>query len=164
MLETLVENLPSNLTTTLSSLPEENAMSQFSARLVSLGGALVSFGESASGIDRDDVNSAIISLGMLGELETALKNHGGIFEQITGISSLDTFSASVADIGGGLAAFADKTSTIDSDKVTNAIGALRMMSTLEWGLRNHGSLFKYFTGEASLSNFATGVNAIGQGL
>ena len=164
MLETLVENLPSNLTTTLGSLPEENAMSQFSARLVSLGGALVSFGESASGIDRDDVNSAIISLGMLGELETALKNHGGIFEQITGISSLDTFSASVADIGGGLAAFADKTSTIDSDKVTNAIGALRMMSTLEWGLRNHGSLFKYFTGEASLSNFATGVNAIGQGL
>ena len=164
MLETLVENLPRNLTTTLSSLPEENAMSQFSVRLVSLGGALVSFGESASGIDRDDVNSAIISLGMLGELETALKNHGGIFEQITGISSLDTFSASVADIGGGLAAFADKTSTIDSDKVTNAIGALRMMSTLEWGLRNHGSLFKYFTGEASLSNFATGVNAIGQGL
>ena len=164
LLSSLIENLPDNLTTRLSALPEENSMSLFSARLVSLGGALVSFGNSASGINRDDVNNAIVSLGMLSELETTLKNHGGIFETITGISSLDTFSASVSDIGGGLAAFAEKTSGIDSNKVTNAIGSLRLLSTLEWGLRNHGSLFGFFTGDSSLASFATGVNAIGEGL
>lgn len=164
LLSSLIENLPDNLTTRLSALPEENSMSIFSARLVSLGGALVSFGNSASGVNRDDVNNAIVSLGMLSELETTLKNHGGIFETITGISSLDTFSVSVADIGGGLAAFAEKTSGIDSNKVANAIGSLRLLSTLEWGLRNHGSLFGFFTGDSSLTSFATGVNAIGEGL
>ena len=164
LLSSLIENLPDNLTTRLSALPEENSMSIFSARLVSLGGALVSFGNSASGINRDDVNNAIVSLGMLSELETTLKNHGGIFETITGISSLDTFSASVADIGGGLAAFAEKTSGIDSGKVANAVGSLRLLSTLEWGLRNHGSLFGFFTGDSSLTSFSTGVNAIGEGL
>ncbi len=164
LLSSLIENLPDNLTTRLSALPEENSMSIFSARLVSLGGALVSFGNSASGVNRDDVNNAIVSLGMLSELETTLKNHGGIFETVTGISSLDTFSVSVADIGGGLAAFAEKTSGIDSNKVTNAIGSLRLLSTLEWGLRNHGSLFGFFTGDSSLTSFATGVNAIGEGL
>ena len=164
LLSSLIENLPDNLTTRLSALPEENSMSIFSARLVSLGGALVSFGNSASGVNRDDVNNAIVSLGMLSELETTLKNHGGIFETVTGISSLDTFSVSVADIGGGLAAFAEKTSGIDSNKVTNAIGSLRLLSTLEWGLRNHGSLFSFFTGDSSLASFATGVNAIGEGL
>ena len=164
LLSSLIENLPDNLTTRLSALPEENSMSIFSARLVSLGGALVSFGNSASGVNRDDVNNAIVSLGMLSELETTLKNHGGIFEAVTGISSLDTFSVSVADIGGGLAAFAEKTSGIDSSKVANAIGSLRLLSTLEWGLRNHGSLFGFFTGDSSLTSFATGVNAIGEGL
>ena len=164
LLSSLIENLPDNLTTRLSALPEENSMSIFSARLVSLGGALVSFGNSASGVNRDDVNNAIVSLGMLSELETTLKNHGGIFETVTGISSLDTFSVSVADIGGGLASFAEKTSGIDSNKVTNAIGSLRLLSTLEWGLRNHGSLFGFFTGDSSLTSFATGVNAIGEGL
>lgn len=164
LLSSLIENLPDNLTTRLSALPEENSMSIFSARLVSLGGALVSFGNSASGVNRDDVNNAIVSLGMLSELETTLKNHGGIFETVTGISSLDTFSVSVADIGSGLAAFAEKTSGIDSSKVANAIGSLRLLSTLEWGLRNHGSLFGFFTGDSSLTSFATGVNAIGEGL
>lgn len=164
LLSSLIEKLPDNLTTRLSALPEENSMSIFSARLVALGGALVSFGNSASEINQDDVNNAIISLGMLSELESTLKNHGGIFEQITGISSLDTFSVSVADIGGGLAAFAEKTSGIDSNKVANAIGSLRLLSTLEWGLRNHGSLFGFFTGDSSLTSFATGVNAIGEGL
>ena len=164
LLSSLIENLPDNLTTRLGALPEENSMSIFSARLVSLGGALVSFGNSASGVNRDDVNNAIVSLGMLSELETTLKNHGGIFETITGISSLDTFSVSVADIGGGLAAFAEKTSGIDSNKVANAVGSLRLLSTLEWGLRNHGNLFGFFTGDSSLTSFATGVNAIGEGL
>lgn len=164
LLSSLVENLPVNLTTRLGALPEENSMSLFSARLVSLGGALVSFGESASGINRDDVNNAIISLGMLSELETTLKNHGGIFERITGISSLDTFSTSVANIGGGLATFAEKTGGIDSDKVTNAIGSLAMLSELETNLKDHGGVFNFFTGDSSLSSFATGVNAIGTGL
>lgn len=164
LLSSLIESLPDNLTTRLSALPEENSMSIFSARMVSLGGALVSFGNSASGVNRDDVNNAIVSLSMLSELETTLKNHGGIFETVTGISSLDTFSVSVADIGGGLAAFAEKTSGIDSNKVANAIGSLRLLSTLEWGLRNHGSLFGFFTGDSSLTSFATGVNAIGEGL
>ncbi len=164
LLSSLIENLPDNLTTRLSALPEENSMSIFSARLVSLGGALVSFGNSASGINRDDVDNAIVSLGMLSELETTLKNHGGIFETITGISSLDTFSASVADIGGGLATFAEKTSGIDSDKVANAIGSLRLLSTLDWGLRNHGSVFELIAGKSSLTTFSTDINAIGEGL
>lgn len=164
LLTTLVENLPDNLTTTLNTLPEESSMSTFSARLVSLGGALVSFGESASGIDRDDVNNAIVSLGMLSELEMTLKNHGGVFEKIVGISSLDTFSASVADIGGGLATFAEKTGEINSDKVSNAIASLRMLSTLDWGLRNHGSVFELIAGKSSLTTFSTDINAIGEGL
>lgn len=164
LLSTLIENLPDDLGSTISSIPAESTLSTFSAQLVALGGALLDFSNSVSDVNQDKVDNAIESLGLLNELDNNLKNHGGVIEQIIGISSLDTFSTSVADLGGGLATFADETKDIDGNKVKNAIGSLSMLNELDSGLTLHGGILEFFTGKASLSTFSTDINAVGEGL
>lgn len=164
LLTTLVTNMPTDIESVLSTIPDSTKMSVFSANLVALGGALLSFSNSVSEINQDKVDNAIDSLGLLNVLDKNLKRHGGVFDRIAGIASLDTFAASVKNIGNGLNDFATSTSGIDPEKTTFAINSLEMLNSLDKSLKRHGGVFGWLAGESNLATFATNVNAVGTGL
>ena len=164
LLATLVTNMPTDIESVLSTIPDSTKMSVFSANLVALGGALLSFSNSVSEINQDKVDNAIDSLGLLNVLDKNLKRHGGVFDRIAGIASLDTFAASVKNIGNGLKDFATSTSGIDPEKTTFAINSLDMLNSLDKSLKRHGGVFGWLAGESNLATFATNVNAVGTGL
>ena len=164
LLTTLVTNMPTDIESVLSTIPDSTKMSVFSANLVALGGALLSFSNSVSEINQDKVDNAIDSLGLLNVLDKNLKRHGGVFDRIAGIASLDTFAASVKNIGNGLNDFATSTSGIDPEKTTFAINSLEMLNSLDKSLKQHGGVFGWLAGESNLATFATNVNAVGTGL
>ena len=164
LLTTLVTNMPTDIESVLSTIPDSTKMSVFSANLVALGGALLSFSNSVSEINQDKVDNAIDSLGLLNVLDKNLKRHGGVFDRIAGIASLDTFATSVKNIGNGLNDFATSTSGIDPEKTTFAINSLGMLNSLDRSLKRHGGVFGWLAGESNLATFATNVNAVGTGL
>ena len=164
LLTTLVTNMPTDIESVLSTIPDSTKMSVFSANLVALGGALLSFSNSVSEINQDKVDNAIDSLGLLNVLDKNLKRHGGVFDRIAGIASLDTFATSVKNIGNGLNDFATSTSGIDPEKTTFAINSLGMLNSLDKSLKRHGGVFGWLAGESNLATFATNVNAVGTGL
>lgn len=164
LLTTLVTNMPTDIESVLSTIPDSTKMSVFSANLVALGGALLSFSNSVSEINQDKVDNAIDSLGLLNVLDKNLKRHGGVFDRIAGIASLDTFATSVKNIGNGLKDFATSTSGIDPEKTTFAINSLGMLNSLDRSLKRHGGVFGWLAGESNLATFATNVNAVGTGL
>ena len=164
LLTTLVTNMPTDIESVLSTIPDSTKMSVFSANLVALGGALLSFSNSVSEINQDKVDNAIDSLGLLNVLDKNLKRHGGVFDRIAGIASLDTFATSVKNIGNGLNDFATSTSGIDPEKTTFAINSLGMLNSLDISLKRHGGVFGWLAGESNLATFATNVNAVGTGL
>ena len=164
LLTTLVANMPTDIESVLSTIPDSTKMSVFSANLVALGGALLSFSNSVSEINQDKVDNAVDSLGLLNVLDKNLKRHGGVFDRIAGIASLDTFATSVKNIGNGLNDFATSTSGIDPEKTTFAINSLGMLNSLDKSLKRHGGVFGWLAGESNLATFATNVNAVGTGL
>ena len=164
LLTTLVTNMPTDIESVLSTIPDSTKMSVFSANLVALGGALLSFSNSVSEINQDKVDNAIDSLGLLNVLDKNLKRHGGVFDRIAGIASLDTFATSVKNIGNGLNDFTTSTSDIDPEKTTFAINSLGMLNSLDRSLKRHGGVFGWLAGESNLATFATNVNAVGAGL
>ncbi len=164
LLTTLVTNMPTDIESVLSTIPDSTKMSVFSANLVALGGALLSFSNSVSEINQDKVDNAIDSLGLLNVLDKNLKRHGGVFDRIAGIASLDTFATSVKNIGNGLNDFTTSTSDIDPEKTTFAINSLGMLNSLDRSLKRHGGVFGWLAGESNLATFATNVNAVGTGL
>lgn len=114
-------------------------------------------------IDEELVTSAANAGGVLAELESKLKNHGGLWQDIFGDSTLGTFAEDLPTFGKAIIKFQQSlTEPIDSQLIEDAATAAGAIAELENGLKNHGGKWQDIFGDSTLGTFAEDLPTFGK--
>lgn len=160
-----------------NSLPRQNGKLQDwlgSKDLKSFGDRLVSFIQSiqqasgilnsseAAGIDEGAIKAAADAGTLLSNLENSLPSSDGVLQLFLGQKSLSSFGKRLVTFARGIVYFCRIVDgNISQEAVNAAYDAGAVLSKLENGLKAHGGVVTFFTGDASIDDF--GENIVGFG-
>lgn len=157
-----------------SKLPKEGGLWQelmgqgnlkkFADDLKDFGPSLKEYANSVKGLDSDVVVNSANAAGALSNVANGLKNHGGILQEWTGDSSLTTFANELKAFAPSLVEYGDSIKDLDSKAVEKSASAAQLIVNLENGLKNHGGVAQWFTGDSSIKSFAEELPYLGTGL
>ena len=142
----------------------ENSVSKFAGDLVSLGKGLKGFSDEITGVNPETVSAAATAAQSLAQLTTYLPNEGGVVSWFTGERSLSKFSGDMVLLGTGLKGFSDATVGVNPETMTAAANAAKALAQMTSYIPNEGGVVSWFTGESSISSFASKLPTLGKGL
>ena len=142
----------------------DNSLSKFSGDLGTLGVGLKAFSDSIIGIDPESVTAAANSAKALAEMSTYIPNEGGMVAWFTGENSVATFASQLPILGMGLRSFSDAITGIVPENVSAAANAAKALAEMTAVIPNEGGVVAWFTGENSVSKFASHLPDLGHGL
>ena len=144
-----------------------SSLEAFGDNIAALGSGLRTFSDEISDLTEDDISKAKLAsdiIKALAEVENELKNHGGLWQAITGDSSLGSFARDLGALAPTLTSAADSFSSFDKDAVKGFKRAATMITALaeaEKALKDHGGLWQVITGDSSLLTFAAQLVFVG---
>lgn len=140
----------------------------FSSGAKSLGTAMKSFADSASGItDTGNLKSVIKVAKGLAELNDALPETGGLVQKITGWKDMSGFGEGAAAFGASMKQFSDAVSgenAIDTTAIEAAKKAGELMTQLASDVPTSGGLIDFFTGGNNIGDFGSSLSTFGEKL
>lgn len=144
-----------------------DSMDNFANNLSKFGTAIAGFSDAVSGnIDAEAVTAAANAGKALAEMQSLVQGEGGLSQLFSGIKDLDGFSEQLKTFGTAIVDFSDTVSgNIDSDGVTAAANAGKMMAELQKSIGSSGtSVISIFAGEQDLDNFGKQIKSFGKAM
>ena len=140
----------------------ENSLAKFGDELINLGAGIKGFAEQVSGVP--DISNAISAAEQLVELTNHIPNEGGVVSWFAGTNSISKFAKELGKLGAGINDFAVSVGDADPSKIEAAAVAAQSIAQLTNYIPKEGGMAAWFTGETSLSKFATDMGSLGIGL
>ena len=159
----MAANLP-NSGGVVSWFTGENGLTAFAEELVEFGPKLKEYAESVKGLDANVVVNSANAAKALGEMAANLPNSGGVVSWFSGENDLSTFAEELASFGPALKKYAESVRGLDADVVVNSANAAMALANMADNLPNQGGAVSWFTGDNTLSMFATELMAFGPSL
>ena len=88
----------------------------------------------------------------------------GLTSWITGGSSITTFASELPALGQGIKAFSDSVEGVSPENILAAVDAAKALAEMTNCIPNSGGVVSWFTGDNSISKFASELPALGDGL
>ena len=142
----------------------DNALANFATDIVALGRGLKGFSDATSGINPEQVNAAATSAKYLAEMTATLPDEDGVVSWFAGEKNLAGFSTEIVNLGRGLKGFSDAVTGINPDQVSAAATSAKTLAEMTATLPDEGGIGAWFTGEASVTSFASDLPKLGNGL
>ena len=144
-----------------------NDIGVFAAQLPILATGIVAFSKIVSecGIDTDAVKTAAYAGKVLVELADTVPNTGGLLGFIVGNNDIGVFAAQLPILAGGIVAFSKIVAgNIDTDAVTTAANAGKVLVELSDTVPNTGGLLGFITGNNDIAVFAAQLPVLATGI
>lgn len=137
--------------------PDSRSIYESSERVVMLSGAIASIAKAASVIPDDADENLQKLFASVSKIDVPDEDGG---------KSIDNISGQFATLGVALSSFANDTSGLTEEKMTNAQRAIEIATGLMTSLQGTGQglLEKFFEGDESISKFGTGISNLGTNL
>ena len=142
----------------------DNSIAKFAHQLPTLGRGLKRFSDSVDGINAENIKAAANTAKILAQMTATIPNSGGIAAWFTGESSIANFVHQLPTLGKGLKGFSDSIQGIVAENITAAANAAKALAEMTNHIPNSGGVVTWFTGENSVSKFASQLPALGKGL
>ncbi len=142
----------------------DNSVAKFSVELVTLGMGLKNFSDKVAGINPENMTAASNAAKNLAEMVSYIPSEGGIKAWFTGDTSIAKFSLELIMLGMGLKGFSDKIEGINPENITAAAKAAKNLAEMTSTIPSEGGIKAWFTGESSISKFASKLPKLGAGL
>lgn len=142
----------------------ESSISRFGSELVLLGQGLKGFSDAIVGINIENVTAASNAAKSLAQMMSFIPNEGGLIAWITGENSISKFATDLVALGTGLSGFSEAVTGINAENMLAASNAAKSIAQMSSYIPNEGGIKAWFTGENSISNFATQLPILGAGL
>ena len=143
-----------------------SSFEELGKELLAFGNAIVGFSDVVKGkIDGEAVTQAANAGQVMAELEKALSNKGGLWQEIVGSTDLKAFGEACREYGEAIVGFSNvitENGGINTGAVEQAANAGQLMSELESTLSNKGGLLQNIIGESDLANFGKSCVAFGE--
>ena len=148
----------------VSWLTGENSISKFATDLVALGTGLSGFSESVVGINAENMIAASNAAKSIAQMTSYIPNQGGIVSWFTGDNSIAKFSDQLPKLGEGLKGFSESVAGINAENITAAANAAKALAEMTAVIPSEGGIKAWFTGDSSISTFASKLPTLGEGL
>lgn len=145
-------------------LTGENSVSNFASKLPALGTGLKGFAAATEGLNAESVIAASNAAKTLAQMMNTIPNEGGIAAWFTGENSMANFANKLPALGKGLAGFSTSVEGINAESITAAANAAKALAQMANTIPNEGGVKAWFTGENSMSKFASKLPGLGKGL
>ena len=136
-------------------------LTTFAKELLSFGPAMKSYYLSIKDIKSDVVTASADAASSLAEMAQKLPKHGGLLEWFTGGATLTTFATELLSFGPAMKSYYFQVKDIKGDVVTASANAAASLAEMAQKLPAHGGVVKWFTGDATLTTFATELLSFG---
>ena len=141
-----------------------SSLTKFGEEIAAFGPSIRAFADSVAGIDGTAVQAAANAAKALAEMTATIPNEGGVVGWFAGENSIVKFASELPILGVGLKAFADSVAGMDTEGVTAAVEAAKLITEMTAAIPNEGGVVGWFTGENSISKFANDLPGLGSGL
>lgn len=142
----------------------EQSISKFGEDLITLGRGLKGFSTEVSGVDSESMIAAANAGKALAEMTSYIPNEGGVAGWFSGESGVAKFGKELIALGAGIMGFSMATVGIDVPSVTAAANVCKTLAEMTSYIPNEGGVVSWFTGESSISKFASELWNLGIGL
>ena len=142
----------------------DNSVSKFAWNLKPLGTGLKEFSQETSGIVPENIVACSNAAKTLAEMMSVIPNQGGMVAWFTGDNSVATFASNLKPLGTGLKDFSNETAEIVPENVVAASNAAKALAEMANTIPNEGGMVAWFTGDNSVSKFASNLKPLGTGL
>lgn len=142
----------------------ENSIAKFGDELVALGEGLKGFADKTAGINPETMIASSEAAKHLAAMTESIPNEGGIWSWIAGDNSVSKFAEELVALGEGLKGFSDKTAGINPETIVAAANAAKSLAEMTSFIPNQGGMVVWFTGDNSVSKFASNLVKLGEGL
>lgn len=141
-------------------------LATFATDIILLGDAAKSMAESMGGINLERFERATDVIVKIADMNAKLPPTGGLKQLLVGSQDLTRFSANLRLLGGGAVAFSEaiQGESFDAGQVEAAGKALIALAEMNKLLPETGGLKSWFSGEESISNFASQLEGLGKGV
>lgn len=142
----------------------ENSVSKFGFDLIALGQGLKGFSDAIVGIVPENLVAASNAAKALAEMTAVIPNEGGVVSWFAGENSVSKFAGDLISLGHGLKGFSESVSGIIPENLVAASNAGKALAEMTAVIPKEGGIKAWFSGEASVSNFASNLPKLGDGL
>lgn len=141
-------------------------LTTFATDIVLLGDATAAMAESMGSIDLDRFGRATDIIVKIADMNAKLPPTGGLKQLLIGKQDLTEFAANLRLLGGGAVAFSEsiKGESFDAGQVEAAGKALVALAEVNNLLPETGGFKSWFSGDESISNFASQLKTLGKGV
>ena len=142
----------------------ENSISKFGFDLIALGQGLKGFSDAIVGIVPENLVAASNAAKALAEMTAVIPNEGGVVSWFAGENSVSKFAGDLVSLGHGLKGFSESVSGIIPENLVAASNAGKALAEMTAVIPKEGGIKAWFSGETSVSNFASNLPKLGDGL
>ena len=144
----------------------DSDLSTFAAGIVPFGEAMKAYGNAiGDSFPEEAVISSANAGKALGELESGLKNHDGIFQIFFGDNDLEKFSKGIEPFGRAMSSYGKAIGKdFPAEAVESSANAALALGQLEAGLKNHNGILQIFTGDNDIQSFTEGIVPFGEAM
>ena len=153
-------NLFQNNKITTALLGGGSNLSAFSTQFKEVGQGLSDMADQVSKIKEEDfakLEPAIKAINDLASIK--IDNSKGLISALTGDNQLKDFTASLANVGGNIGAFASSVSGVDFSNCTTAAEEIARLASIE--IDNSGGFISWLTGDNQLKDFTESLYKVG---
>ena len=142
----------------------DNSLANFKDEMISLGEGLAEFSNTTSEIVPENIIGTVNAAKALAEMLAIIPNEGGVVSWFAGDNSVAKFGKDLVKLGEGLRDFSIATANVVPDSIVAAANAARSLAEMTSIIPNEGGMVAWFTGDNSVSKFATNLVKLGEGL
>ena len=142
----------------------ENSISKFGSDLISLGMGLKGFSVVIAGIVPENLIAAANAAKALSDMTSSIPNEGGLVAWFTGENSVSRFADDLINLGMGLKGFSIAITGVVPENLIAAANAAKALAEMTTFIPNEGGMVAWFTGDNSVSSFASRLPVLGAGL
>lgn len=146
---------------------KKDDISSFSQDIVVLGAALSNYANNIGGINSGKVTTANLVIDKVQSLYKSLNSvtWGDLLGILTGKQeSIASFGGDMVILGEALSKYGNSVSGLDKGKIEIANDAIGIVSAINRNLPRTGGVAQWFSGEASLGEFASNMSTLGDGI
>lgn len=141
-----------------------SSITKFAEELPLLGQGLKGFSDAVTGIIPENIIAAAEAAKALSEMTNTIPNEGGVVGWFAGENSIAKFGSELPILGAGLKSFSDSVAGIVPENIIGAANAAKALTEMTSSIPNEGGVVAWFTGENSISKFASDIITLGFGL
>ena len=141
-----------------------SSMSTFATELASFGDGLKGFADKVVDIDPTSITAAVTAAQGLATMANSIPNEGGLLALFSGDNTMSSFATQLPLFADGIKGFADNVSGIKTDSIAAATTAASSLVELANLIPNEGGLLSLFSGDNTMSSFATQLPLFGSGI